>query len=231
PPGKAELLSLPIGSLIEVSGICLTEIDSDGKLSGFRVLLRGPGDVRLLQKPSWLTPQRLLIGLAGLSVVLVVSASWTVMVTRKNSALKFLIQEREKAQNELQRAHDLLEWRVKERTEQLKFQITARTESELQSKALLAERTRLAQELHDTLEQTLTGIALQLDTAAKLFQRDPAGANHHLELSRNMMRQSQVELRRSVWDLRRRALEQFHLPAPLLTGCRQIIDGASIQLH
>jgi len=28
--------------------------------------------------------------------------------------------------------------------------------------AALAERTRLAQELHDTLEQSLTGIALQL---------------------------------------------------------------------
>src|SRR5882724_12703979 len=86
---------------------------------------------------------------------------------------------------------NLLEDRVKERTAQLKFQKTARKESEVQFKAVLSERTRLAQELHDTLEQTLTGIALQLDTASKLFERNPDGAIRHLELARNLMGQSQ----------------------------------------
>src|SRR5882724_3749382 len=41
---------------------------------------------------------------------------------------------------------NLLEDRVKERTAQLKFQKTARKESEVQFKAVLSERTRLAQE-------------------------------------------------------------------------------------
>ena len=54
----------------------------------------------------------------------------------------------------LQQAHDQLEERVKERTAQLKVEMTARKESELQFRAVLTERTRLAQELHDTLEQT-----------------------------------------------------------------------------
>src|SRR5205814_8427534 len=141
------------------------------------------------------------------------------------------IQEREKSQLELQRAHDLLEERVIERTEQLRFQITARKESEVQSKAVLAERTRLAQELHDTLEQSLTGIALQIETSAKLFHRNPAGANHHLDLARNLMSQSQVEVRRSIWDLRCRALEQFDLPGALKLSSRQIPDGTSIRVE
>jgi signal transduction histidine kinase len=187
--------------------------------------------VLILRKPSWLTPQRLLAGLGILSVTLLVIVSWTIMVSRKNSVLKFLIQEREKAQAELQQAHDLLEERVIERTEQLKFQITARKESEVQSKAVLAERTRLAQELHDTLEQSLTGIALQMETSAKLFQKNPPGAKDHLDLARNLMSQSQVEVRRSIWDLRCRALEQFDLPGALKLSSRQIIDGTGIQLE
>ena len=227
----AELALIPLGSVLEVSGICLTEIDRGGKVNLFRVLIRTPKDVRIIARPSWFTPQRLLIGLAAVCVILIVIVSWTVMVSKKNLVLNYLIREREKAQLALQRAHDQLEQRVKERTAELKFQVTARKVSEVQSKAVLAERTRLAQELHDTLEQTLTGIALQLDTAAKLFQRNPDGASRHLELSRNMMRQSQVELRRSVWDLRSRALEQFDLPGALLRSGTQITHGTAIQIE
>jgi signal transduction histidine kinase len=113
----------------------------------------------------------------------------------------------------------------------LKLQITARKESELQFKAVLTERTRLAQELHDTLEQTLTGIALQMDTAAKLVETNSETANHHLELARNLVAQGQVEVRRSVWDLRSRALERFDLPKALTASSRQLTDGTGINVE
>jgi len=228
---RAVLAAIPIGSTVKVAGVCLKDIDNEGKMTAFRLLIGNPRDVVVIRKPSWLTPQRLLTGVASLSVVLVVIMSWTIMVSRKNSVLKFFIQEREKSQLELQRAHDLLEDRVKERTEQLKFEITARKEAEVQFKGVLAERTRLAQELHDTLEQTLTGIGLQLDTAAKLFERDAQGANRHLELSRNMLRQSQIELRRSVWDLRSRALEQFDFAEALRRSGRQMTEGTGVKFE
>jgi signal transduction histidine kinase len=229
--GEGELSAIPVGSTVLVNGVCLTEIDSDGKMQSFRLLLGSPRDVRVVQKPSWLTPQRLLVGFAILCSVLILIVSWTVMLSRKNSALNYLIREREKAQVELQLAHDQLEQRVKERTAQLKFEITARKESELQFKGVLAERTRLAQELHDTVEQTLTGIALQLDTAAKLYERDPNSALYHLELARNLMAMSQVEVRRSVWDLRCRALAQFDLAGALTDGARQITSGTGMQVE
>ena len=230
-PEEGELTSVPIGSIVEVSGICLMEIDSQGKMKSFRILLEGPEAVRVLGRPSWLTPRRLLISLGIVTSVLLAIVAWTVMVSRKNATLRFLVREREKAQLELQQAHDLLEQRVKERTEELKFQITARREAELQFKAVLTERTRLAQELHDTVEQTLTGIALQLDTAAKLYESKPGKALNHLELARNLMSKSQIEMRRSVWDLRRRALEQFDLAGALQESVRQITRGTHIQVE
>ena len=224
------LASIPIGSVVEVSGICLLQSADEGKNKSVQILLPTSDSVRIISRPGWLTPQHLSVMLAIVLLVLTVAVSWTIMVSKKNSTLRYLIHERELDQKELQKAHDTLEWRVKERTEQLKFQITARKESELQFKATLAERTRLAQELHDTLEQTLTGITLQLDTVAKLFHSNPDGASHHLGLVRNLMRQSQVDLRRSIWDLRSRELEEFNLSKALLTSAHQIGDSVGIRI-
>ena len=229
--GQSMLATIPVGSILEVSGICLTQIDKDGKLESFQILIGNPKDVVVITKPGWLTLQRLLVGFSIVCFLLIVIVSWTVMLSRKNSVLNFLIGEREKAQLALQQANEQLEERVKERTAQLKFEITARKESEVQFKAVLMERTRLAQELHDTVEQTLTGIALQLDTASKLRDRSPEDSLRHLELARSLMSKSQVEVRQSIWDLRSRALEQFDLPTILAEGARQITSGTKVQVH
>ena len=153
------------------------------------------------------------------------------MVSRRNAALKISIREKEQAQIELQHANDHLEERVKERSEQLKLQITARQEAELQFNAVLSERTRLVQELHDTLEQTLAGVALQMDTAAKFAPSDAGRANHHLELARNLVTQSQTEVRCSVWDLRSRSPEQIDLAGLLLKISQQLTEDTRIQVQ
>ncbi len=231
PGQKPELTSIQIGSIVEVNGICLTKIDGQGKVESFQLIVPTAQDVHVVQKPSWLTPQHLLICVAIIAFVLVLISSWTIVISRKNSALNALIHDREKAQIELQEAHDLLEERVKERTAQLKFEMTARKESEVQFKAVLTERTRLARELHDTLEQSLTGIGLQLDTAGKLSATQPEAASHHLELARNLITQSQMEVRHSIWDLRSRELEQFNLPDALLRNAKQITDSTNIEVE
>jgi signal transduction histidine kinase len=227
----APLSEIPRGSTVEVSGICVLETARDGKLTSLQILLPRGDNVRILEQPSWWTPERLVIGLAGLFTVLLFAVIWTVVISKKNSALKIMVGEKERAQIALQHANLRLEERVKERSEQLKLQITARQESELQFKAVLNERTRLAQELHDTLEQTLTGIALQMDTAAKFAAVEGERANHHLELARNLVTQSQAEVRCSVWNLRSRSLAQIDLPALLINISKQMTDDTRIQVE
>jgi len=222
------LEDIPVGSTIEITGVCFTETDEKKKLESLQLLMPTAASFRVLARPSWLTPQRLLIGVGALLVLLVLGAIWTLAVSKRNATLRQLVQDKEVAQDELQQAHDFLEERVKERTAQLKFQITARKESELQFKAVLSERTRLAQELHDTLEQTLTGIGLQLDASSKLMPANPDNATYHLDLAREMISQSQIDVRRSIWDLRSRALEQFDLPGALTTSTKQLADGSNI---
>jgi signal transduction histidine kinase len=222
---------IPIGSTVELTGVAHFEIDETGKPKTIGLLLPTPESIRVLTTPSWFTPERLLASLAVVTLLFAGSAVWLLTVTKKNAMLNFLVAEREKAQQELQRAHDQLEVRVKERTAQLKEEMTVRKSAEVEFRAVLTERTRLARELHDTLEQALTGIALQLDTTAKLFQRDPREAQKPLELAREFLHQSQIELRRSIWDLRSRELEQFDLAEALTISGRQIANGSNVSLH
>jgi len=88
------------------------------------------------------------------------------------------------------------------------------------SSAVLEERNRIARELHDTLEQELAGITMQLDLAVDCFQQAPGVAQHALETARNMSRHSMVEARRSVWDLRCQLLEN----GDLVTALTQIVE-------
>jgi len=225
---NAALDAIPLGSLVEVTGIAALTTAEDGKLKSLTVMLPAAGSVKVLETPSPLTPERLLIGLGVLCVLLAAAAGWLLTVSRKNAMLKFLVEEREKAQKELQLAHDQLEVRVKERTEQLKTEMSARQAAEVEFRAVLTERTRLARELHDTLEQALTGISLQLDTALRLFARNPADAGPPLELARRFLGQSRLDLRRSIWDLRSRELEQFALTEALSIAGGQILTGSGI---
>jgi signal transduction histidine kinase/uncharacterized protein YdeI (BOF family) len=226
-----KLAAVPIGSLVEVGGICLLESADDGTIKSFHLLLPPTAEIKILKKPSRFTAQNLAASLMIAVAVLFIALCWTVLVSKNNSILKSLVREKETAQGELQLAHDLLEERVRERTNQLKIEMTARKESQLQFRATLTERTRLAQELHDTLEQTLTGIALQMDMVASLFAKNPEDAALHLKLARNLMRQSQLDVRQSVWGLRSRASEQFNLANAMLINSQQIAGGAGIQVH
>ena len=225
------LAQIPIGSKVEVAGVCFMRIAESGSLQSLQVFLPRANDIRILQKPDWLTPVRLLGGLTILFTILLVALTWTVMVQRRNKALKRLVGEKTKAQQELQESHELLEWRVAERTRQLKFEMGARKEAEVQFKATLAERTRLARDLHDTLEQVLTGIGLQVDTAAELVDTEPVASKRHMRLVRSLMADTQLELRRSIWDLRSRELEQFDFPGALRVNAQHIIEGTNLKFE
>jgi signal transduction histidine kinase len=88
--------------------------------------------------------------------------------------------------------------------------------------AVLAERTRLAREIHDTLEQGLTGVALQLDTAMARLEHDPGAARRYLQTARKMVQYSRSDVRNSVWDLRSPMLEENDLVEAFSELARQL---------
>jgi signal transduction histidine kinase len=97
----------------------------------------------------------------------------------------------------------------------------------LRHSAVLEERNRIARELHDTLEQELAGITMQLDLAADCFQQAPGIAQRALETARDMSRHSMIEARRSVWDLRCQLLED----GDLVTAISQIVEPLASSEH
>ncbi|OYV02519.1 MAG: diguanylate cyclase, partial [Verrucomicrobiales bacterium VVV1] len=86
---------------------------------------------------------------------------------------------------------------------------------QLRTEAVGKERDRIARDLHDTLEQQLSGVALQLDGLDDVVKSDPAAAAHALLLARRMLRHTRLEARRSVMNLRSEILEQHGLFAAL----------------
>jgi signal transduction histidine kinase len=229
----AEKSPLPFdtGSRLELTGICLAEANNVGRVDSFRLHLSDPMAVRILREPPWFNQRRLRIALASALAAMTLSGLWIVSSARKNRRLKAEILEREKLTAELEQAKQKLSLRVDERTEELKLQISARKESEVRYKAIIDERTRLAQELHDGLQQGLTGVALQLDTASRLRDRSPEQSSHHLELARTLMRQTHTDLRNSVWNLRSRGREDFSLLEALRQSGERLTDGTGVSVE
>ena len=91
----------------------------------------------------------------------------------------------------------------------------ARLNEQTREMAVMAERNRMAREIHDTLAQGFTGIVLQLEAAEQALEESPAEVPEHLSRAKNLARESLQEARRSVWDLLPRALEQRPLEAAL----------------
>ncbi len=100
-----------------------------------------------------------------------------------------------------------------------------------QYQAVLNERTRVARELHDTVEQGLAGIALQLEAVAGSFQTAPEAARQSLDVARQMLRYSLEETRRSVMDLRSQALESRDLAGALESLARQMTINTRAEAH
>ncbi|MFY0100023.1 histidine kinase, partial [Acinetobacter baumannii] len=65
----------------------------------------------------------------------------------------------------------------------------------------LAERNRLARELHDTIAQGLTAVTMQLDAAQRSFDRDAERTRARLQRAHELARETLEDVRRSVWTL------------------------------
>ena len=94
--------------------------------------------------------------------------------------------------------------------------------------AVLAERNRMARDIHDTLAQGFVGISLQIEAVGKMLEESPERAKQHLDLAQTMVTHSLTEARRSVWDLRAQALENADLAAALADAARKLTTGTSV---
>ena len=176
-----------------------------------------------LQERAWFKPVVVCLFLTVLGLALVATER-AFKFARTNAALG-------RAHAELSHVNEGLEKRVEERTEQLRDEITQRQKSKIQFAAVLAERNRLAGELHDTLEQTLTGVSLQVEAVARHWAGTPEAAPKHLELARTLIRQGQAEVRRSVWDLRSQMLEADDLPSAFAAIGKRMTDGTPVRIE
>jgi two-component system, NarL family, sensor kinase len=81
--------------------------------------------------------------------------------------------------------------------------------------AVTEDRLRLAQELHDTVLQSLTGIALNLDVAASAIEDAPTVAAERLERSAELTQQALENARAAIEGLHARAAESGGLAAAI----------------
>lgn len=75
-------------------------------------------------------------------------------------------------------------------------------EAKTRRDVLYGERVRLARELHDTLEQHLTGVRMQIETARNDLDAAPARVRDSLDAADGMLAFSREEARLAVWSLR-----------------------------
>jgi PAS domain S-box-containing protein len=95
--------------------------------------------------------------------------------------------------------------------------------------ARLEERNRMARDIHDTLAQGFTAIVIHLqaadDASAKGLKKD---AQKHLQIARDLARQSLIEARCSVHALRPQALESTSFSDALKGMIRQSTAGTAL---
>jgi len=72
-----------------------------------------------------------------------------------------------------------------------------------QFQAVLAERNRVAREIHDTLAQSFVGVSVQLELTSQLLAHSQTdAASRQIDQTRAYVREGLAEARRSIWNLR-----------------------------
>ena len=95
----------------------------------------------------------------------------------------------------------------------------------------VAERTRLAVELHDSLSQCLGGLACQLAAAKSLAGGGASGAGQCLDAAERMLQSSRTELQRCLFDLRGDALDEPDFSKAVARALAPVAGGAEVEVR
>jgi signal transduction histidine kinase len=108
----------------------------------------------------------------------------------------------------------------------------ARKLAEVEFAAMLAERNRLARELHDTIAQELNAVSMQMELAknsAKTGTIDDVMP--HLATAHGIVRDCLAETRESIWDMRSHILEKTDLLGALRSVAEQMSAGRGCTIN
>ena len=97
-------------------------------------------------------------------------------------------------------------------------------------RAVLAERERLAHEMHDTLAQSFAGIGFQLQAIRNNVPAQETALHQQLELASNLVRHSHEEARRSIAMRRPESLESEDLLTALDLYAKRLVEGGSVRV-
>jgi signal transduction histidine kinase len=114
------------------------------------------------------------------------------------------------------------------RNSRLKQEIARREAAESR---LSMERTRVAGDLHDTLEQTLLAADLQLSAAARSLEVQPKAVSLRLALVGQLLSRGRQEVREAVWDLHVGGGKPQPLGHLLNAACRDAAAAATAKIE
>ena len=94
------------------------------------------------------------------------------------------------------------------------------------------ERTRMAIELHDSLSQSLTGAALEVETSDALVEEgDAAEVRRHLGIAASTLKSCREELRNCLWDLRNDTLGELTMDAAIRRTLEPHFDSVHLYVR
>lgn len=106
-------------------------------------------------------------------------------------------------------------------------QQTAVIHGKVEREAVFEERQRIARDFHDTLQQDLVGVMMQINASSARMTKSPEAASRSLDFARQLLRRSIEEIRTAVWDLRSRPLREGALPLALAAAMEARYGGDS----
>jgi signal transduction histidine kinase len=95
--------------------------------------------------------------------------------------------------------------------------------------AVLAERNRIAREIHDTLAQGFVAVSVQLEVVSRLMTTSKEGAREHLEQARALVKDCLAEARSSIWNLRSESATGSDLAAALTRAAERITTNTQVK--
>lgn len=115
---------------------------------------------------------------------------------------------------------------------QIALREEARKLAEVEFSAMLAERNRLAREIHDTIAQELNAVSMQMELARNSAKDGTVEeVMPFLITAHQIVRGCLAEVRESIWDMRSHILEKTDLLGALRSVAEQMSSGLRCTIH